>query len=204
MTRDGIIANVVLIGYILINMTSCSVNYEKHIKKEIKQIPVAVQFIEENEEFLNALLAVSYKLQVFTEEFNVDMEKPNIFYFDIYYSNENKDTIIRENVIGSGHRSEMLSDANMKTLVSEYENYIIHETMSTKMNSRKGNNGSTPIVLIYADHVTIEYHSYLSARLAILSPPIEIEETNDYRMYKYGIKVNDSWGLYLRRDGHAN
>jgi hypothetical protein len=135
------------------------------------------------------------------------MDSTSIFTFEISYSDRKKDIIINKNVITSANRTETLNNEKYKSieaLISEYEYNVICETMSEKMVFKASNNGSRPVIIISADHVRIEYHSYLSARLAIWSPPIEVEETDDYRMYKYGIKVNENWGIYLRTDGFGN
>jgi hypothetical protein len=175
---------------------------------ELKQIPAAKQFVEENVDFLSVLLDVSVKIQIFEEDFNSTTHKQSVFYFDIYYSDENQDLNIRADVVDKESRVEILTDKDlmrsMNALLVEYERDLIAETMSTKLNSQKGKYQREPFVHIQADHVNIEYHYSRSAHLAIWSPPIEIEETCDYRMYKYGIKINDNWGVYLRTDGFRN
>jgi hypothetical protein len=178
-------------------------DYELQVKNIKKQIPAATQFIEENKEFLDVLLAVVEKMRGYVAVQNIDEDITDRWLFEFYYSQEKKTVIITKNYSIFKKYGGDLIDIRAKALFSEYENYIIHETMSKKMSSGKNGNGRVPVILIYADRVRIEYAAYLLAYLTILSPPIEVEESDDYYEYSYGIKVNDDWGIYLERYGKA-
>jgi hypothetical protein len=65
-------------------------DYELQVKNIKKQIPIATQFIEENEEFLDVLLTVAEKLQGYVAELNIDEDITDTWLFEFYYSQEKK------------------------------------------------------------------------------------------------------------------
>jgi hypothetical protein len=91
-------------------------------------------------------------------------------------------------------------DKKVNALFTEHENYVIHETMPRIKSSGYAHDGTIPVVYIYMDHIRIDYAAYLLADLMIVNPPIELEESEDYLWYTYGIKVNDDWGIFVRRE----
>jgi hypothetical protein len=208
-TRNELIAIICVMSCIAIVgyfVKSCSDmgNYEKQVKGIKKRIPVSVQFIEENEEFLDVLLAVAEKMRGYAAVQNIDADITDTWLFKFYYSNDEEDVIITKNSsIFKGYGGR-LNDMEIKSLISEYENYVIHETMSKKMSSKKNNQGREIDVIVNNNQISIHYFSYLLANLSIDNPPREVEESDDYYEYSYGIKVNDDWGIYLQRYGKAN
>jgi hypothetical protein len=107
-------------------------DYELQVKNIKKQIPAATQFIEENEEFLDVLLKVAEKMRGYVAVQNIDADIADIWLFDIYYSNEEEDVITTKNSSIFKEYGGRLNYIEAKILFSEYENYIIHETMSKK------------------------------------------------------------------------
>jgi hypothetical protein len=179
-------------------------NYEKQVKGIKKQIPRAIQFIEENEEFLDVLLSVAEKLRDFAIELGIDEDITDMALFGIYYSKEKKDVTIFENLSYINNNTKDLVNKNkIKALFTERENNVMYATMEKKMNTEKNNNGVVPVIYIYTDSVRIDYAAYLFAELIIENPPREKEESDDYYKYEYAFIVTDKWGIYLSRYGTA-
>lgn len=168
-------------------------NYEMHVEEVRKQIPIAIQFIDENEEFLEILNAVKEKLRLFIDETNGD---ENTLYYEIYQIK--KDIIFRMHSDVYTNDIGELRDKNKFNLFTEKEKATIRETLINKINLREKH------IEIKSDNINIYFASYMTADLSIENPPREIEESNDYYEYSYGIIVNDDWGIYLQRYGEAN
>jgi hypothetical protein len=179
-------------------------NYELQVKNIKRHIPSSVVFINENKKFLDVLLSIAEKLRNYTSTLDIDLSVTNGWLFNIYYSNEKNEIVFSEGPGVFYNGAESLVEIDVKTLFSEYENSVFLEIMSTKMNSKKNNQGREIEIIIYADRINIQYWSFLLADLMIISPPIELPESDDYNWYEYGIKVNDDWGIYLSRVGKAN
>ena len=199
---------ILVIGILLCGLlvTGCAelifadfVDHKKQVDKIMEKIPVATNFIEDNQEFLDLLLDIQGRIRAFNEDGGKESEADEFFAIDEYLISLSQVgfsiTVFCED---TEYNRERVYPGNKYDLFTAYERQIIEDTCLELGEERRG-------MSISADVVSIYYAMYERAFLNIESPAAEAEYRygDTYGTYERKIKINDDWCIHIYKMQYA-
>jgi len=165
-----------------------------------KQIPVAIEFIGDNKEFLDMLLDIQERVRSFNEQMQIGLNSSEDTLIGRYMM-----TLYKEDLAIFMTLGEYSSASRSVQVGSEYdiltynEKQLIKDKLLEMMLDER-----TMTINIFLEKVSLSFYRYQRATIYIESPAEEFEDQDgdSYLTYYYAEKVNHDWCVYLEKAGY--
>ena len=175
---------------ILLAIRSCGPSARKQFETVEAKVPDAIQFMEENKEFLDMLLDIQRRIKAFNEE--GALSSYSFLNLNEYTFSLREDGIqIRVFCDDVQQNRGVLKQRSKYDLLASEEKEIIEAMLMEFLSDR-------PSILVSSHVISISYMSYNRAFLHIENPVREFvaRYEDSHENYWVSIKINDDWCIY--------